>query len=474
MNATQQPVTTTLSPGETGFLSPRQIIAMLRARRQLILNVALLIFAATVIISLFLPRIWTSSTDIYIDYRENDPIAAQRLSAMLDDSYMQTQLDLLRSQRVAETVIEQLNLRELPDYRITASNDGDEKASQQLIKQLMENIEVQRLKGSRVVTVAFNGRSPGQARDYANAIVEAYIDLGEQMSFTAARSRFEQYNAQLEQLRKEVDTVQNNLTAYQQTNDILNVQEHGDQDTQKLNEMTKTLISLQSALQEARARQDATRRMLEAGYKPDEIPLVNETSVINMLKSQLGYVDRQLGDRQGALGPNHPSIRGLATERGQLLARIEKEAQAVLAGADSNIMRLNEQIAEIEASINRLRNTVLTQMVQRDRIAAFQRQLAAAQQVYNAALQKYDSLVIASNVMSPNVAILRSAELPSSPSKPNLRVNLILGLMVGLFVAVALALLLELTHRLVRIVDDMQGEPELPLIGHIGVREALA
>ncbi|MFA5597019.1 MAG: hypothetical protein WDA26_05555, partial [Pusillimonas sp.] len=74
----------------------------------------------------------------------------------------------------------------------------------------------------------------------------------------------------------------------------------------------------------------------------------------------------------------------------------------------------------------------------------------------------------------PNVAILRSAELPSSPSKPNLRVNLILGLMVGLFVAVALALLLELTHRLVRIVDDMQSDPELPLISHIGVREALA
>ena len=473
MNSSIAPAAPLAVPGDAGILSPRQIMAILRARQRLVLGVALTIFFLTVLVSLFMPKVWTASTDIYIDYRENDPIAVQRLSAMLDDSYMQTQLDLLKSQRVAETVVKNLNLHELPDYRIAASNEGEEKASQQLIERLMENVEIQRLKGSRVVTIAFNGRSPEQARDYADAIAKAYIDLGEQMSFIAARSRFEQYNAQLEQLRKEVDTVQNNLTAYQQENDILNVQEHGDQDTQRLNELNKTLISLQSALQEARARSDATRRMLDAGFKPDEIPMVNETSVINMLKSQLGYVDRQMGDRQGSLGPNHPSIRGLAAERGQLLARIAKEAEAILTGADSNIMRLSEQIADVENSINQLRNTVLTQMAQRDQIATFQRRLAGAQQVYNAALQKYDSLVIASNVTLPNVTVLRSAELPSSPSKPDIRVNLILGLLVGLFVALALALLLELLSRRVRIIEDMTGDPELPLIGHIGLQEVL-
>lgn len=461
-------------PGsESGILSPRQIVAMLRARQRLIVNVAIAIFALTVLISLFLPRVWTASTDIYIDYRENDPIAAQRLSAMLDDSYMQTQLDLLRSQRVVENVIDNLNLRASPDYRKSAGNDGEEAADQLLIKQIMDNIDIQRLKGSRVVTIEFNGRSPEQAQNFANAIVQAYITLGEQMAFSAARSRLEQYNAQLEQLRREVDTVQNKLTAYQQENDILNVQEHGDQESQQLNELNKTRIMLQSALQEARAQRDSTQRLLAAGFKPEELPMVNQTAIINTLKSQLGYVDRQLGEKQGAFGPNHPSIRGLASERTKLLAWIAKEAAVILAGADSNITRLNEQISDVEGSIDRLRTTMLKKMDQRDQIAAFQRQLASAQQVYNAALQRYDSLVIATNVVSPNVAILRNAELPSAPSKPNLKVNLVLGLMVGLFIALALALLLELLNRRVHIAEDMMGDPELPLLGRIGLKETL-
>ena len=458
---------------ETGTLSPRQIFAMLQARQRLIFGVALAIFAATAIISLFLPRVWTSSADIYIDYRENDPIAAQRLSAMLDDSYMQTQLDLLKSQRVAETVIDSLNLRSAPSYRIAVKNGGEEIADQQLIKQLMDNVEIRRVKGSRVVTVAFNGRAPDQARDNANAIVTAYINLGEQMSFVAARSRLEQYNAQLEQLRKEVDTVQNNLTAYQQENNILNVQEHGDQETQKLNELNKTLITLQSALQEARSRHDATERLLASGLKPEELPVVNDAPIINTLKSQLAFTDRQLGDKQGALGPNHPTIRGLATERYKLTTRIANESAAILAGANSNITRLSEQIADVEQTIGQLRNKVLAQMGQRNSIAAFQRQLASAQQVYAAALQKYDSLIMASNIMSPNVAILRNAELPTSPSKPNMKVNLVLGLLVGILIALVIGLLLELLQRRVRIVDDMLGDPELPLIGHVGFRETL-
>lgn len=461
------------NPTETNTLSPRQLIAMLQARQGLIFSVAIGVFLVTLIISLFLPRIWSSSSDIYIDYRENDPIAAQRLSAMLDDSYMQTQLDLLKSQRVAETVIDNLKLRGTPWYRSAVQDNGEERAEQQLVSRLIDNLEIRRLKGSRVVTVEFSGRSPQEARDYADAIVMAYIQLGEQMSFTAARSRFEQYNAQLEQLRTDVDEVQSKLTAYQQEHDILNVQEHGDQETQRLNEFNKTLIALQNELQQAYADRDATQRLLKSGLKPEELPMVNDATIINTLKSQLGFVDRQLGDKQGALGPNHPTIRGLTAERNKLTSRIAQEAQAIVSGQENTIDRLKEQINELEKTIAAQRKTVLAQMQQRNEISAMQRQLASAQQVYTSALQKYDTLIMASNVMSPNVTVLRPAELPTVASKPNVKVNLVLGLIVGVGLALVLALLLELLHRRVRVVEDMQGDPDLPLLGHIGFRETL-
>lgn len=452
-------------------LSLPQLFAMLAARRGFIIRVTAGIFLLTLLLSLLMPKTWTASADIYIDYRENDPIGGQKLSAMLDDSYMQTQLDLLRSQRVAENVIDAADLRDTPSYRQRVAENGDERADQQLVSQLLNNTSVQHARGSRVVTVSYDGRSPQQARDMANAVVEAYIHLGEQMSFTAARSRLEQYNAQLEQLRKEVDTVQTRLTDYQQENDILNVQEHGDQETQKLNDLNKTLVNLQNGLQEARANQLAIQQMLKSGLSPEELPIVNQTSVINMLKSQLGYVERELGEVQGSLGPRHPTIQGLNTERQGIIARINREAQAVLVGAESDITRLTDQISELEAEITQQRSKVLTQMQQRNQISAYQRQLASSQQVYNAALQRYDALIMASNIMSPNVAILRAAELPSSPSKPKILINLVLGLAAGLLAAVFFALALELLRRRVHIAEDLQSDPELPLLGQTGPQE---
>lgn len=459
---------------ESGSLSLRQVFAILVARRRFVFLVAALIFVLTALITLLLPRMWTASTSIYIDYNESDPINGHQLSAMLDDSYMQTQLELLQSQRVAGVVIDRLQLRNTPEYRQDVASDGQARADQALFQGLLRNLKIQNARGSRVVNVEYSDRSRTRARDIANTFASAYRELGEQMAVSAARSRFEQYNVQLDQLRKEVDTVQGQLTDYQQKNDILNVQEHGDQETQKLKELNSTLTALQTSLQEAKANQAATRELLKAGMKPYETPIANQSPVITALKTQLGDIDRRLGDVKGSLGRNHPLIRGLSSERQRIFTRLTQESQSLLAGTDGTIARLTTQIADLQQDIEQQRQKVLTQMQQRNQMDAYQRRLASAQQVYNAALQKYDTLIMASNIMSPNVTVLRSAELPSTPSKPRVLLNLLLGLVVGVACAVMLTLLLELSDRRVNTVEDLLGDPDLPLLGQIGLKESRA
>ncbi|WP_323029034.1 GumC family protein [Castellaniella defragrans] len=459
---------------EPGFLSLRQIYAMLAARRALILNVAGSLFFLTVMLTLLLPRTWTASSSLYINYREDDPLGGQGLSALLDDSYMQTQLELIHSQRVAELMIERLRLHDTPEYRTSVARHGKDRAEQLLVKDLLDSSRIEHSRGSRVVTINFDADSPLAARDLADAMVRSYIELGEQMTSSRARSRFEQYNAQLEQLRNEVDRIQDELTRYQQQHDILSVQEHGDQESARLTELNKTLLALQTELQDARSAQAGTRALLASGIAPDETPLAAQSPIIHMLKEQLSIVDRQLGDVQGRLGPRHPTIRGLAAERQKLLTRIRREADALLTGADSRVAQLAARADLLQSDIDQQRGKVLALMKARNQIATYERQLASAQQIYSAALKSYDTLSMASNVLSPNVTILRTAELPATPSRPRIGLNLALGLLAGLLVGVLLALLLELLQRRVRTADDLLYDPELPLLGQVGLTERLA
>lgn len=449
-------------------LTLRQLAAMLAARRTLILGVTLLIFVATAVLTWLQPRTWTASASVYIDYRENDPLSGQGLSAMLDDSYLQTQLELLHSRQVAERVIESLRLRETPGFRKAEARTSEEKASEQLVRRILENTRIEQARGSRLVTILTDAGTAAQARDLANAIVAAYLRQSEDMTSSQARSRFEQYNAQLDQLRETVNQVQARLTRYQQDNDVLSVQDHGDLESRKLDTLTATLTELESELRTARSRRSALQSQLGEGTVPEDTPVAAQSPLITTLKSQLSDIDRQAADVQGALGPNHPTIRGLAQERARILSRIRTEAQSLIHGADNDVSRLEAQTSALRAEISTQRQLVLKLMQQRNQIAAYQRELDSAQQVYDSALRRYDSLSLASNILSPNVTIMRQAETPTAPSRPRVALNLLLGLLTGMVVAIGLALLLELAQRRLRSPDDLRGNPDLPLIGMIG------
>jgi len=87
-------------------LSSTQLAAMISARRGLIYKTLLATVALTVAVTLILPKTYTASSDVYLDYKGNDPINGRMFSPMMDESYIQTQLDMVKSQAVAERVIE--------------------------------------------------------------------------------------------------------------------------------------------------------------------------------------------------------------------------------------------------------------------------------------------------------------------------------------------------------------------------------
>lgn len=451
------------SSPDSSLLSLNQIRAMLAARRGLIAWVTLGVVFATLVVVLVMPRVWTSTSDIVIDYKENDPITGRSFSALLDDSYMQTQIDLIKSQAVAERMVRTLGL--LP----ARTEQGGERtnAHEQLVASIGRNLEVSSLRSSRVLSVSFSAETPQKARDYANAIVDAYIDVSQQLSSSSARARTEQYNAQLEQMRKEIEGIQEKLTRYQQETGIIDAQQADNLEARRLNDLMEALLAVQTQLQEAQARSQTIDRLLAAGIQPEDLPQVGQVIAINDMREGLTYLNRQLGEVQGALGVNHPTIRGLTAERQKLRADIARQARAAIEVQRSEPLRLQTQMNALQGEIDAQRTKVLERMRQRDQVVAFQRQLAGVEQVYNTALQKYDGLLMASNITSANLSVLRPAELPSIPARPRKTQSMVIGLVVGLIAGLMLALLLELSIRRVRSPDDLRLG-DAPMIGRIG------
>jgi len=461
----------TLPSAPSPLLSVRQIVAMLRARAPLVAAVTAACLVATAAISLLQASKWSATASIYVDYRENDPIAGRNFSALLDDSYLQTQIDMLKSRAIAEKVVDQLHLDESADFREAASKVGEARARDGLITRIIKNTEVANKRGSRVLEVSYTDRNAESARIHAQAVVDAYIALSQGIANQAARSRTEQYTAQLEQLRGQVDAIQEKLSAYQRETGVIDLPNSESLEEQRLRQMQGELpAEYQAQRQQAAAQRQTTQAMIRNGMRPDEIPEIGSLPVINALKDRLNAVNQRLLEVQATLGVNHPTVKSLRQEQQNLSGQLARESRAAVDRQASDTSRVALQEASLQSAIEEQRKKVFDLMQYRDRMASYRQQLAGAQQVYNAAMQKYDSLLMASSITLPGATVLRQAEAPSAPSNPGLLRSMALGVPVGLILGLLLALALELALRRVRCEDDLTHDLGLPVLGTIGAQ----
>ncbi|WP_229722378.1 GumC family protein [Xylophilus rhododendri] len=449
-------------------MSSTQLIAMIRARRRLVLGVAALTFLATALVLMVVPRSWTASSDVYVDYKAADPISGRQFSAGQDESYLSTQIDILSSRAVTERVVDSLNLRDSPDYRELVAKVGSDKAYSQLVKTIADSTQAVSRRTSRVIEVSYSADSPDKARDYANAVVRSYIALSAEIASNAARSRSEQYNAQLEKLRAEVNRIQDELTAYQQKVGILNVNERDDVANAEIGNLTTSLVNLQNQRQEALGRQHTIDSMLQSG-RPEDLPEIGSQPAVADLKARLSDVDRRLTEARSVLGPNHPRSRSLVAERAELSARLARETRSAVSARRLDLDRLAGQQRDVERLISVRQKKLLEQKAQRDTLLAYQRQLDGAERVYTAATQKYDDILMAGNISAVNLTVLRQAETPSIPSKPRVTSSLAASLVAGLLLGLCIALLLELGTRRLRSREDLVRGLRLPVLGEIGM-----
>ncbi|GAA0505132.1 MAG: Wzz/FepE/Etk N-terminal domain-containing protein [Pigmentiphaga sp.] len=449
------------------LISFNQILAMLKARRRLILVVLSMTILCCGLAVLLLPRTWTASTDIYIDTSAVDSRLAAPIG-MFNEGYAQVQIDMLTSQRVADKAIDQLGWRQGADYAAQVARHGKSDADALLITKLTKNTEIISGRGSQLLTLMYRDQSPATARDAANAIVQAYISVSQDLATSSARNRFEQYEHQIDQLRNETNTIQADLTRFKQEAGILSNTEESDLSMQRLQSQTSALAMLQNQRLEAQAQAANARRLISQGIAPAELPGIAQLPTIQDLKSAIVAIQRKLNEARSTYGPRHPTMLALQAELEQSRVRLAREAQTALDGMLADDARLASQEQGLRQDLAAAQADVLKRKGQRDRIADYERQLASVQQIYNSALQKYDSLLFASQSTLTNISVMRPADLPSEPSSPKVMRSLAASAVVGLLLGVGLALMLELATRRIRCPEDLMRSTHLPLLASIG------
>jgi succinoglycan biosynthesis transport protein ExoP len=445
-----------------------QLLLILKARFKLILAILITTMAAAAVACAVLPPRYSASATLIVDLKGIDPITGAALPAqLLMSNYMATEVDIIHSRAVALKVVKTLKLADNERMRQLFLDDAEGKGSidDWLAGGLLSKLDVKPSRESRIVDVVFTAASPEFAARVANAFADAYIQTNLDMKVAPARDSTTWFDAQLKQLREQLESAQSRLSKYQTEKGITSTDQRLDVETAKLAEMSSQLVQIQAQAYENASRQKQFEQFISKSRSIDSLPEVLSSPVIQELKTRLSAAETRLSQASNTLGANHPEYQRAQSEVVNLRKKLSEEVRTAASVIDNNLRITQSREHELQAAVSGQKGRLLEMNRNRDELGVLMKEVDNAQRAYESASQRHSETSLESRIDQSSVVILNPAIPPLQPAFPKLLLTMALSVFVGSVLGIGFALLAEMLDRRVRGAEDLMDAVGTPVWG---------
>lgn len=430
-------------------MSLHQFFSILRARRGaagLILLATLALAAAWVVLH---PVHYVARAPVLVDIR-TDPVGATPLQGMVSPGYMSTQIDIIKSDRVAENAMAALPKDQQPMLRLAQEARKMPAPQQWIAHQLQTELDVKPARESNIINITWRGRSPAEAALVANAFAQGYLDTYLNLKTAPAKRYADWFDDQVRASRERLEQAQAKLSAYQEKAGIISSSEQGDYETARLTDLTQQLLVAQG-----RGR----------GGSGETSPEVMSSPLVNNMRADVAKLEAKVQEASATMGPNHPQMQRMEAELRSMRSRLAAESSRVGSAAAVSHQASASRVRELQQAIAAQKARVLATNKERGQLSVLQREVESAQKAYETVSASAAQSRLQSMTTQSNVVFLGSAVQPIEPSGPSAQQAMLIAFAAGILLAIAGALMLELVNRRVRSIEDLSMVTQLPILG---------
>jgi chain length determinant protein EpsF len=431
----------------------RLLLQIVLARRRVLIGTFLLTVISTLIVSLLLPKTYTATSAVVMNYKGVDPLTGLAMPGQLMPGYMATQIDIIGSKNVALRVVDRLRLAESAAVKaqFQEATGGRGTVRDWLADLLLKKLDVSPSRESSVVNISFNGSDPEFVAAVANAYAEEYQNVTIQLKVDPMKRAASYFDTQMKSLRDNVEAAQSRLSKYQQEHDIVSVDNRLDVETNRLNELSAQLVVAQTQLMEAQSR----RSMAASGGSA--APDVASNPLIQNLNINLNSAEGKLAEAEQRLGRNHPQYLSLKAEVDKLRRELGRQMKLTSESVGNNASVLQQREASLKAALAQQRTKVLEMNRARDELNVLAKDVESAQRAFDTASQRFSQTRIEAHAEQSDVMLLNPAVPPTDASSPRVLLNTLLAVMLGTMLGIGFSVLLELLDRRIRLNNDLDS-----------------
>lgn len=381
-----------------------------------------------------------------------------------DEEFLQTQVRILQSHELAMQTVRGLRLHERPEFAVRPPGKNNTpftpREEVQTINAFQAGLKVQWLRSSRLVEVSYEHTDPVLAASIVNTLADNYIENNFRKKYESTMQAQEWMAGQLRELKQKMEQSHEALVTYERNNQIFSLSEGQNVTIQKLGELSRelTLAESERISRESQVQLMKSRRL-------EDLPAVAQNGLIQSLQQRMAQLRDQYVEARTTYGPNYPKVAqlenqiaeveaNLERERRQVANRIESEYQAALRREQLLRRAMDEQKAEA--------NVMNTKLVEYNLL---KREYETNQQLYESLLQRLKEASVSASLRSNNIHVVDRARPPLSPIRPRKELNIMLSAVVGLVLGCVLALFNEYLDSSVKTPEEVEQLVNVPALG---------
>lgn len=406
-----------------------------------------------------------------------------------NQTYLSTQLEIVRSREVALKTVKTLKLWEHPafDPRVpktspldkalnsaldalgmAASVDSVEWTPEQLASAVVggfqASVSVELLRNSQIARISFESSDAALAARAANQLAQVFIENDLNARYEMTRQATNWLQERVTDLKDKVLQSERSLQAFRERSGIISSQGAAQSgSSSQLEGLTTRLIDARLRRTDAETAYSQVRSAPK-GADLSEIPAVMRAPGLGDAKRNFQEAERKFGETSQRYGFEHPRFVAAKAELEASKASLKTQLETTVAGIKREFEAAQAVEREIERTLGQARSSVQTLNRSEFELGVLQREVESNREMYNMFMTRAKETKSTSDLQSPIARVVDPALQPGSPVKPQKSRIVLISMLLALAVGVGASLLLDQLDKTLKTADDVERKLQVPLL----------
>ena len=393
------------------------------------------------------------------------------------DELIKTEVEVLHSRELAAKVANVLNLAADADFQrelqpgfphsllgLLGANPAreqltDEQRCDAVAARLLKMLDVDPVRGSRLVKLSIFAHSNKLAAEIANTWADIYIRKGVERKMESSRLAAQMLGKEIDEQKTRVEEAERKLHSYTKDRGIFSFDDMKAGINQRLTELNTMLME---------AGADRIRK--QVAYEAVQADPVNSRSAIDdpvgqRLGEEIVKLEAEYSDLLKAFKPEYPDCVRLRARIDQMKQAQREQAERYIEAAradylasEQHVMALKSELTTREQEATKLQDAAVDYNV-------LKRELDTSDEHLESLLARSKEAISSMQIRASKVSVEDPARMSMSPYSPRQALNLSLALLIGTLLACGSCIMFEYMDNTVRTAEDVERDVGETLLG---------